>query len=60
MSWRRSWRRALRRRSLVDAKPHIGTDLLVDVVRTLREMIVESGGEVRFLTRLVDVELEPL
>lgn len=44
---------------LVDAKPHIGTDLLVDVVRTLREMIVESGGEVRFLTRLVDVELEP-
>ncbi len=42
---------------LVDAKPHIGTDLLVDVVRTLRELIIERGGEVRFLTRLVEVEL---
>lgn len=37
---------------LVDAKPHIGTDLLVDVVRNLRRAIEEAGGEVRFLTRL--------
>ena len=37
---------------LVDAKPHIGTDLLVDVVRNLRWAIEEAGGEVRFLTRL--------
>lgn len=37
---------------LVDAKPHIGTDLLVDVVRNLRRDIEEAGGEVRFLTRL--------
>ncbi|MEE0707102.1 MAG: FAD-binding protein [Adlercreutzia sp.] len=43
---------------LVDAKPHIGTDLLVGVVRHLREAIQEAGGEVRFLTRLVDVEVE--
>lgn len=42
---------------LVDAKPHIGTDLLVEVVRHLREAIQEAGGEVRFLTRLVDVEV---
>lgn len=37
---------------LVDAKPHIGTDLLVGVVRNLRRAIEEAGGEVRFLTRL--------
>lgn len=37
---------------LVDAKPHIGTDLLVDVVRNLRRAIEEAGGAVRFLTRL--------
>jgi len=43
---------------LVDAKPHIGTDLLVDVVRSLRRAIEEAGGEVRFLTRLADVAVE--
>lgn len=43
---------------LVDAKPHIGTDLLVDVVRNLRCAIEEAGGEVRFLTRLDGLGLE--
>ena len=43
---------------LVDAKPHIGTDLLVDVVRNLRRAIEEAGGEVRFLTRLDGLVLE--
>ena len=43
---------------LVDAKPHIGTDLLVDVVRNLRRGIEEAGGEVRFLTRLDGLVLE--
>lgn len=43
---------------LVDAKPHIGTDLLVDVVRNLRRVIEEAGGEVRFLTRLDGLVLE--
>lgn len=37
---------------LWQAKPHIGTDLLVSVVKRLREDIVEHGGEVRFQTRL--------
>ena len=32
------------------AKPHIGTDVLKNVVRALREDIVRSGGEVRFRT----------
>ena len=43
---------------LVDAKPHIGTDLLVGVVRSLRRAIEEAGGEVRFLTRLDGLVLE--
>ena len=43
---------------LVDAKPHIGTDLLVGVVRNLRRAIEEVGGEVRFLTRLDVLVLE--
>lgn len=43
---------------LVDAKPHIGTDLLVDVVRNLRRRIEAAGGEVRFLTQLTALRLE--
>lgn len=34
------------------AKPHIGTDKLPGVVRTLRKKIIALGGEVRFQTRL--------
>lgn len=37
---------------LWDAKPHIGTDLLRDVVRGIREKIVSLGGEVRFHAKL--------
>ncbi len=37
---------------LWQAKPHVGTDRLVGVVRALREAIVEAGGSVRFETRL--------
>lgn len=37
---------------LWQAKPHIGTDLLVGVVRRMREDIIAAGGEVCFDTRL--------
>lgn len=37
---------------LWEAKPHIGTDKLVDVVRNIRKRIEELGGEVRFHTKL--------
>jgi uncharacterized FAD-dependent dehydrogenase len=33
---------------LFDAKPHVGTDVLRDVVRNLREKILSLGGEIRF------------
>ena len=39
------------------AKPHIGTDKLPAVVKSIRERIISAGGEVRFLTRLADIEL---
>ena len=42
---------------LYDAKPHIGTDVLVHVVRNLRNRILSLGGEVRFSTRVEDILL---
>ena len=42
---------------LWQAKPHIGTDKLPAVVKSIRERIIAAGGEVRFLTRLADIEL---
>lgn len=42
---------------LYDAKPHVGTDRLQQVVRTLREEILSLGGEIRFETQLVDLQL---
>ncbi|MEA5018958.1 MAG: NAD(P)/FAD-dependent oxidoreductase [Gordonibacter sp.] len=37
---------------LWQAKPHIGTDKLVEVVRRLRQQIVNAGGEMRFHAQL--------
>ncbi len=42
---------------LYDAKPHMGTDRLQQVVRTLREEILSLGGEIRFETQLIDLQL---
>ena len=40
---------------LTDAKPHIGTDILVNVVKNIRKEIISLGGEVRFGTKLCDL-----
>ncbi len=40
---------------LFDAKPHIGTDILLNVVQNLRKKVVELGGEVRFSTQLTRI-----
>ena len=37
---------------LYDAKPHIGTDVLSNVVKQMREKIIQLGGEVRFESRV--------
>lgn len=36
---------------LIDAKPHVGTDRLVDIVRNIRREIEALGGEIRFNTK---------
>ena len=43
---------------LYDAKPHIGTDVLLDVVQNLRKRIIELGGEVRFNTQVTALRSE--
>lgn len=37
------------------AKPHIGTDLLVDVIKNIRKEIISLGGEIMFDTALTDI-----
>ncbi len=37
---------------LYDAKPHIGTDILTAVVKSMREKILEMGGSVYFETEM--------
>ena len=37
---------------LYDAKPHVGTDVLLEVVQNLRKRIISLGGEVRFNTQV--------
>ncbi len=43
---------------LVKAKPHIGTDKLRNVIKNIRERIIELGGEIRFNSRLTDISDE--
>ena len=37
---------------LYDAKPHVGTDVLLTVVQNIRQRIISLGGEVRFQTQV--------
>ncbi|HCC07034.1 MAG TPA: hypothetical protein DEP72_02545, partial [Clostridiales bacterium] len=39
-------------------KPHIGTDMLVNIVKNIREKIIKLGGEVRFESKLTDIIVE--
>lgn len=38
--------------------PHIGTDVLREVVKNIREKIISLGGEIRFESRVTDAEFE--
>lgn len=40
---------------LYEQKPHIGTDILIDVVKNMRRSIVDMGGEVRFHSQVTDI-----
>ena len=39
---------------LVEAHPHIGTNKLPKIIQSIREKIIELGGEVRFNTKVID------
>lgn len=43
---------------LYDAKPHVGTDVLLEVVQNLRGRIISLGGEVRFESQVERLEIE--
>jgi len=39
-------------------KPHIGTDILSNVVKSIRNQIIEMGGEFKYNTKLIDLVIE--
>ena len=40
---------------LINAKPHIGTDVLKNVIKNIRKEIISLGGEFRFDTTVTDI-----
>lgn len=43
---------------LVDAHPHIGTNKLPQLIRNIRQTILDRGGEIYFGAKLVDLSLK--
>lgn len=43
---------------LTNAKPHVGTDNLINVVKNIRKEIIKLGGEVSFEEKLLDIEVK--
>jgi uncharacterized FAD-dependent dehydrogenase len=43
---------------LYDAKPHVGTDVLLEVVQNLRRRVIHLGGEVRFNSQVTGFRIE--
>ncbi len=43
---------------LIDAKPHIGTDILTNVVKNIRQEIISLGGEIFFDSKLCGIDFE--
>ena len=42
---------------LYSYKPHVGTDILVNVVKSIKDEIISLGGEFRFNTCLTDINI---
>ncbi len=42
---------------LYKAKPHIGTDILKNVVKAIRNEIIRLGGEVKFNSKVSDIDI---
>ncbi len=45
-------------RILTDAHPHIGSNLLPNVVKAMRQSILDAGGEVHFQHKVTDLVIE--
>jgi hypothetical protein len=43
---------------LVDAHPHIGTNMLPGIITSIRNKIIQAGGEVHFNSRVADLIVE--
>lgn len=43
---------------LYEAKPHIGTDVLCNVVKNMRQKIIELGGEFLFQNQVTDLKIQ--
>ena len=43
---------------IYEQKPHIGTDILIKVVKNMRKEIIRLGGEVNFESQVTDVVIE--
>ncbi|MBR1674963.1 MAG: FAD-dependent oxidoreductase [Eubacterium sp.] len=41
-----------------EAKPHIGTDVLIDIMKNMRKNILDKGGNILFDSKLVDIILQ--
>ncbi|SMB96171.1 hypothetical protein SAMN00017405_1468 [Desulfonispora thiosulfatigenes DSM 11270] len=39
-------------------KPHVGTDLLRNIVKQIRKQIIDLGGEVRFNSKVTDIVIQ--
>ncbi len=42
---------------LYDPKPHLGTDVLKNIVKNIRQEIISFGGDVRFSKQMTDIRL---
>ncbi len=43
---------------LINAKPHIGTDILKNVIKNIRKEIISLGGEFRFESTVTDISVK--
>jgi len=43
---------------MYDAKPHVGTDVLLTVVQNLRARVIKLGGKVRFNTQVTGLQMD--
>ncbi len=42
----------------INTRPHIGTNKLPQIIQSLRELILECGGEIHFNAKLTDIEIQ--